>query len=121
MNRARRFSTGARLRFGHMPLFGRPSVQDQQREAFWRAWIQRQHPLALASVVLSVFSMTHFGTLWLDELAGIALGAIVLVRLRRPDESREGRLLAWLGIIIGVISLLCACIIYFVLPNVNRA
>ena len=107
-----------------MPLFGRPSAQDQQREAYWRGWIQRQHPLALASVVLAVFSLTHFGTLWVDEIAGIVLGVIVLTQLSRcrwrQTDTGEVRLggdwLAWGGVVIGSVSLTIAIVIYFVLP-----
>ena len=112
--------TAHRCYDSYMALFGRPTVQDQRREAFWRAWIQRQHPLALASLVLSVFSFTHFGTLWVDELAGIILGSIALAQLRRSNgERREGKLIASVGIGVGVLSFACACVIYFVLPRVN--
>lgn len=81
----------------------------------------------MASVILSVFSLTHFGTLWLDEIAAIVLGIVALRQLtrRRPTEqltdggeSAEpragGRSLAWAGIVVGVASLACAVLIYFV-------
>jgi len=49
-----------------MPLLGRRSQVDDAREAAYRSWFARQHPLALASMLLSGFSLTHFGTLFLD-------------------------------------------------------
>jgi hypothetical protein len=99
-----------------MPLFGRPGENDERREAAYREWFARQHPLALASLIFSVFSLTHFGTLWVDEIAGIVLGAIVLRRLAAGDE-RQGFWLAVAGVAVGVISLTCAFVIYFVLPH----
>ena len=57
-----------------MALFGRETARDQERVASYREWFQRQHPFALASAVLAIFSLTHLGTLFLDELAGIVLG-----------------------------------------------
>jgi hypothetical protein len=45
-----------------MALFGRPSENDDARAAAYRQWFARQHPLALASLLLSLFSLTPFGT-----------------------------------------------------------
>lgn len=108
-----------------MALFGRESERDQARAANYAAWFARQEPLALPSLLLSAFSLTHLGTLWLDELAGIALGVLALVRIDRarrhprdPDNAPrvEGRRLAWGGIVLGIISLVLASVIYFVIP-----
>src|SRR5689334_7804324 len=66
-----------------MALFGRPSERDDVRAANWTNWFQRQHPFALASLPLSVFSLTHAGTLWVDEIAGIVLGVLALRQLAR--------------------------------------
>ena len=108
-----------------MALFGRPSERDEVRAANWTNWFQRQHPFALASLPLSVFSLTHAGTLWVDEIAGIVLGVLALRQLARPPArgdsdappvKAEGQLLAWGGIVVGVVSLLLALVIYFVLP-----
>ena len=138
-----------------MTLFGRPSEKDSAREMAYRQWFARQHPLALASLLLSAFSLTHFGTLWVDEVLGIALGVATLVQTGRarqqaaaastadvsncprcrtdlarrtdrpgycPDCGRavggprsEGRWLAWAGIGVGLLSLTCAVLVYFVL------
>ena len=110
-----------------MALFGRPSAKDEAREQAWRLWFQRQNPLALASLLLSVFSLTHFGTLFVDELAGVVLGAVALRQLRRvrerfaefdPDHPPpwfarpEGRRLAWAGIVLGCVSFALACTLY---------
>jgi len=111
-----------------MALFGRPSERDEARAAGWAAWFQRQNPFALSSLPLSVFSLTHAGTLFVDEIAGIVLGVVALkqlARLRREGgegggltETRaEGRWLAWGGIVVGVVSFALALVIYFVLPH----
>ena len=109
-----------------MALFGRPSERDEARADNWTTWFQRQHPFALASLPLSVFSLTHAGTLWVDEIAGIVLGVLALRHLARPPAppdrdapppKTEGHLLAWGGIVIGTASLALAILIYFVLPH----
>jgi hypothetical protein len=108
-----------------MALFGRESERDEARAASYAAWFQRQHPLAVISLLLSTFSLTHLGTLWLDEIAGIVLGVLALGRIRRarelpPDPHRpirsEGLRLAWGGILMGIASLILAFLIYFVRP-----
>ena len=101
-----------------MALFGRETAEDQQRAEAWREWFVRQHPLALASVVLSVFSLTHLGTLWVDEIVGIVLGVLAVRASRReqracdPGESPRGVRLAYVGIITGILSLICAIVVY---------
>jgi uncharacterized membrane protein YfcA len=108
-----------------MALFGRPTERDEARAANYAAWFQRQHPLALPSLLLSAFSLTHAGTLWVDEIAGIALGVVALRQIARvraaedaADSQRtEGQWLAWGGVVIGVVSLVLAFVIYFVLPR----
>lgn len=99
-----------------MALFGRPSDRDEARAAGYAAWFARQHPLALPSLLLSAFSLTHFGTLWVDEVAGIVLGVVALVQLRRGPRT-EGHRLAWAGVVVGLASLACAVTVYFVLPS----
>lgn len=105
-----------------MPLFGRPSEKDDAREAAYRQWFARQHPLALASLLLSLFSLTHFGTLMVDEAVGIAFGVVALVQINASavgggtrQPPREGKWLARGGIAVGLISFACAMVIYFVL------
>ena len=93
-----------------MALFGRETAQDQRREQAWREWFVRQHPLALAAVVLSVFSLTHFGTLFVDEIAGIVLG-VLAIRATRRGDPRAAKI-AYLAIAIGVISLSVAIFLY---------
>ena len=113
-----------------MAIFGRPSERDEARAADWAAWFRRQNPLALSSLPLSVFSLTHAGTLFVDEIAGIVLGVLALVQLSRardaarggtdpdsPDAPKtEGHWLAWGGIVVGCASLALAVVVYFVLP-----
>ena len=109
-----------------MALFGRESERNQARAANYAAWFARQHPLALPSLLLSAFSLTHLGTLWVDTLVGIAFGVIALVQIRRAKQSPatddaparvEGHWLAWGGIAVGLMSLSIAVVIYFVLPR----
>ena len=111
-----------------MPLLGRPSAKGDAREAAYRQWFARQHPFALVSLLLSAFSLTHFGTLFVDEAAGIVLGVVTLRQLararraaaagrdaNRPRPRTEGDWLAWAGIAVGLVSLACAFVVYFVL------
>ena len=93
-----------------MALFGRETVQDRQREQAWREWFRRQHPFALAALVLSVFSLTHFGTLFVDEIAGIVLGALA-IRASRRGDTRAVKI-AYVAIAVAVISLICAIVLY---------
>lgn len=108
-----------------MALFGRESERDEARAARYAAWFARQEPFALPSLLLSAFSLTHLGTLWVDEIAGIVLGVVALARITRarrepfePDRAprTEGQWLAWGGIVVGVVSFVVAFIIYFVVP-----
>jgi uncharacterized membrane protein YfcA len=112
-----------------MALFGRETEREQTRAVSYAAWFARQHPLALASLLLSAFSLTHFGTLWVDTIVGIAFGVVALVQIRRAKQSAsaddppprtEGQWLAWGGIVVGLVSLTLAFVIYFVLPGRAR-
>jgi hypothetical protein len=109
-----------------MALFGRESERDQARAVRYAAWFARQHPLALPSVLLSAFSLSHMGVLLLDELAGIAFGVVALAQIRRarqspPDVSvtarTEGQWLAVAGVIVGVVSLVLAVVVYSARPH----
>ena len=90
-----------------MGLFGRETEQDQQRANAWRDWLRTQHPLAIASFVLGVFSLTHVGTLLVDGVAGAVLGMIAAIQLKRQNQH-EGRALAFWGIAVSAASLLLA-------------
>jgi hypothetical protein len=93
-----------------MALFGRESARDRQREQAYREWFSRQHPLAVASAALSIFSLTHFGTLFVDEFAGIALGVIAIRQFRTsPDRSVK---LAYVGVAVGIVSLIVGVTVY---------
>jgi|SRR5687767_5309740 hypothetical protein len=94
-----------------MAWLGRETAEEQRRAEAWRDWFVRQHPFALASVVLSVFSLTHFGTLWIDEIAGIVLGVLALRAVRR-GASQKSAVLAYVGIVTGILSLICAIVLY---------
>ena len=101
-----------------MGWLGRETAEEQRRAEAWREWFVRQHPFALGSVVLSIFSLTHLGTLWVDEIAGIILGALAIRAARRearacdPGESPRSVTMAYVGIVVGVISFLLAIAIY---------
>lgn len=104
-----------------MALFGRESERDQARAASYANWFARQHPLALPSLLLSAFSLTHLGTLWVDTVVGVTFGVIALIQIRRGKLSdgaarREGHWLAWGGVVVGLLSMSIAVVIYFVLP-----
>ena len=121
-----------------MPLFGQQTEEDQQRAEAWRLWLRSRNPLAIASLVLGVFSLIEFGALLVFGIAGIVLGVMALAQLRRvvretagemaearevkvnPYEAPEmdvrqvyGHRLAWTGIVLSVVSLVAAAFIYF--------
>jgi hypothetical protein len=98
-----------------MALFGRETPREQARVEAYRRWFVRQHPLALASVVLSVFSLTHLGTLWVDEIAGMVLG-VVAIRAEQRQPARSV-MLGYVGIAVGLLSLLCAILLYTYRPG----
>src|ERR1044071_7156601 len=107
-----------------MALFGRPTQQDEERAIAYRDWLVAQHPLAIASFVLGVFSFIEFGALVFPGVAGIILGVVALRKLSHQrgvvDEERSsspassepvnlrisGHRFAWMaGIILGVVAL----------------
>lgn len=117
-----------------MALFGRPSPEDDRRAEEYRDWLQRRNPYAIASFVLGLFSLIEFGALIIFGLAGIVLGVVALVQLKRvtdapqsvayaegpTDESDEGSIpkthghvLAVVGIVFSVLSLIIAGLLYF--------
>jgi hypothetical protein len=98
-----------------MALFGRPTPEDDARADAWRDWLRRRDPLAVASFVLGVFSLTHFGTLWVDGLAAVVLGVVALVRLSAGPEAEKphGHLLAIGGIAAAVLSLVLAAVFVY--------
>ena len=93
-----------------MALFGRPTERDEAKAAAYRDWLQRRDPIAIASAVIGIFSLTHFGTFLIDSVAAIVLGIVALRRLSLPTRtsSPEGRGLALLGIATGAVSLIIA-------------
>ena len=110
-----------------MPLFGRPSEEDDQRAAAYAAWLQQRNPYAMASLILGIFSLIEMGVLIIFGVGGIACGVIALKQLRRAgvvaqDESAldraagaapmVGHRMAWLGIALSVASLIIAAVLY---------
>jgi len=97
-----------------MPLFGRTSEQDEQRAAAWGEWLRARNPLAIASLVLGVFSLVELGALIIPGIASIILGIIALRQLRKPDNrDARGHRLAWIGIALSIASLIVAALLYF--------
>src|SRR5438128_1419348 len=100
-----------------MALFGRPTAQDEQKAQAYAQWMQQRNPLAIASMVLGVFSLIEFGVLIVFGVASIVLGVIALRQLAQVDlndsmAKPRGRRLAWGGIALSTISLILAAILY---------
>ena len=70
-----------------MALFGRPSEKDEARAEAYKLWLRRRNPLAVASLVLGVFSLIEFGALLVFGVAGIVLGFVALAQLRRVNAG----------------------------------
>jgi hypothetical protein len=90
-----------------MPLFGRETPHDHRRAQAWREWMHRQHPLAIISLVLGVFSLVDFGVLILPGIVSIVVGILALRNLRKRD-GLDGARLAWIGMTLSFISLCIA-------------
>jgi hypothetical protein len=76
-----------------MALFGRPTAEDDRKAQQWAEWFAKRNPLAIASLVLGVFSLIEFGALIIFGIAGVALGIVALMQLARatdrPDAKRD--------------------------------
>jgi hypothetical protein len=102
-----------------MAVFGRPSEADERRAEAWRAWLERQNVLAIASFVLGAISLMHAGTLFVDGAAGVVVGIMALRQLGTPPPAAtrdKGRGLAWAGILLGALSLVIAVYLYTLKP-----
>ena len=99
-------------------LFGRTSQRDEQRAMAYRDWVGQRNPLAIAALVLGVFSLVEAGALIVPEIAGIVLGVMSLVQLRRENAARpRGHGLAYAGIALSVVSQITATYLYFSRPH----
>jgi hypothetical protein len=98
-----------------MALLGRPSREDDQRAEAWGRWIRQRNPLAIASVVLGIFSLIEFGALLIFGVAGTILGVMALRQLSAGQTGEGspllGRRLAWTGIALSVVSLLIGVVL----------
>jgi hypothetical protein len=96
-----------------MALFGRETERDQQRVLEYGRWVSQRNPLAIASLVLGVFSLIELGALVVPGIASIALGIVSLVQLRRESQVRpRGHGLAIVGIALSLVSLIIAGFLY---------
>src|SRR5688500_13071408 len=98
-----------------MPLFGRPTPEDEVRAESYRQWLGARDPFAIASLVLGVFSLIEFGVILVFGVAGTALGVFALRRLKRriDPERPHGYYLAYAGIATSVASLLIAVVFVY--------
>ncbi|HEV8292721.1 MAG TPA: DUF4190 domain-containing protein [Tepidisphaeraceae bacterium] len=104
-----------------MALFGRTSERDEQRAIAYRDWLQQRNPLAIASLVLGVFSLVELGALVVPGVASIVLGIASLLQLRRESPTRaRGHGLAFAGIALSVVSLIIAGILYYLSVKAAR-
>lgn len=94
-----------------MPLFGRPTPDDDARAEAWRDWFARRNLLAIASFVLGLFSLIEFGVLIIFGVAGIVLG-VVAWRQMNENPGQLGRRFAVSGIVMSALSLVIAVFLY---------
>src|SRR6476620_5443467 len=95
-----------------MPRFGRPTAEDDRKAQQWAEWFAQRNPLAIASLVLGVFSFIEFGALVIFGVAGIVLGIVALLQLKHQSDRPKGHGLAWSGIALSAASLLIAAALY---------
>ena len=102
-----------------MALFGRETERDQQRVLEYGRWVRQRNPLAIASLVLGVFSLIELGALVVPGIASIILGVASLRQLRRDNAIyARGHGLAYAGIALSALSLVIAGFLY--LPHLGR-
>ena len=96
-----------------MPLFGRPTPEDDQRAAQWRIWVQQRNPFAIASLAVGIFSLIEAGVIPLFSIGAVVLGCIAIAQLNRGKDSRTlGHRLAVAGIVLGAVSIGISVYIY---------
>jgi hypothetical protein len=95
-------------------MFGKQTQADEERAVAYREWLARRNPLAIASLVLGIFSLIEFGALIVPGVAGIVLGFVALKQIARTNM--DGARLAWAGIALSVMSLCLAGWIYTMKP-----
>jgi hypothetical protein len=96
-----------------MPLFGRPTAQDDQRAVAWRDWMQQRNPLAIASLTVGIFSLIEAGVIPIFSIGAVILGIVAIAQLNRRKDSRTlGRRLAIAGIVLGGVSIAISIYIY---------
>lgn len=106
-----------------MALFGRPTERDEQKAQAYAQWMQQRNPFAIISMLIGVFSLVELGVLFLG-VPGIILGIVALRQLAKvhpadPNAKLRGHRLAWGGIALSALSLICAAILYL-LPKGPR-
>jgi len=96
-----------------MALFGRETPADQERAEAWARWAAERNPLAMASLVLGVFSLLEAGIIPIVSTTGLVLGIISLRQMNRPGEVRRlGHRLAWTGIVLSSVALVVGTSLY---------
>ena len=95
-----------------MPRFGRPTAEDDRKAQEWAQWFAQRNPLAIASLVLGIFSFIEFGALIIFGVAGIVLGIVALIQLSKAVDRTKGHGLAWGGIALSAASLAIALLLY---------
>jgi hypothetical protein len=95
-------------------LFGRNTPADDRKAEQYQRWLLQRDPLAIASLVLGIFSLIEFGALLIFGIAGIVLGALSIRRLKRGRAAAPlGLRLAWCGILTSVASLVIAAVFVY--------
>jgi len=96
-----------------MALFGRETEREEQRAQAYAQWLHQRNPLAIASLVLGIFSFIEMGALIVFGIGGIVTGAIALKQLNGPSAPQPyGHRLAWSGIVLSAVSLVVAASLY---------
>ena len=96
-----------------MALFGRETPADRERAEAWARWAAERNPLAMASLVLGVFSLIEMGAIPIFCIAGLVMGIVSLRQMNRPGEVRRlGHRLAGTGIVLSSIALIAGTSIY---------
>src|SRR3954453_21613999 len=70
-----------------MALFGRETNEEKARAESYARWVQSQNGMAIASLVLGIFSFIEFGVLWIFGIGGVVTGIIALQQLKSAPPT----------------------------------
>lgn len=105
--------------------FGQPSAYSAYASQAWSEPQGHKKGLAIASLVLGIFSFFTFGLLGVGAIIGIVLAVMAMNRVKSEPWTYGGRGIAVAGLVLSITSLLTAVpigiIVAIAIPNLLQA